>query len=189
MPSITTKIISDKNLSKKEMDLMNKWRKSEFGENEVKNFKKDYFPGAKFFFVKDGKEIVAFGGLRDIPIDYLGKKYKILGICNIIAIKKGKGYGRILISAMVDFLKRTGKTGLGFTGKTEFFKKSGLKTKELFGKRFALMDPKTGEIKFEEKGDEGDGIYLDGKDSFIKKVLSTKQIVYYSIPGIAMPHW
>ena len=95
MQKIIIEIIKHNELPKRYEILMNKWRKKEFGPNEIKDFKKDYLPGAIFFFVKDNNKIVAFGGLRKITIHYLGKKYRILGICNIVSIKKGKGYGRL----------------------------------------------------------------------------------------------
>lgn len=178
MQGIAIEIIRDKDLPKKYTVLMNKWRKKEFGRKEIKNFKKDYFPSAKFFFVKDDKNIVAFGCLRDISMRYLGKTYNILGICNIVSIQKGRGYGLILINAMIDYLKKTGKTGLGFTAVSGFFKKAGLSVKSNFIKRFIYINPIT---KEEIIDDEGDGIYYDGKDHFIKKVLSTKSIVYINI--------
>jgi hypothetical protein len=181
MEDYIVEIIDDKDLSGEYMNLMNKSRVIEFGEDEVKDFKKDYFPSSKFFFVKVKKEIMAFGALRDISIDYLGKKYEILGICNIISIVKKKGYGKILILAIIDYLKKTGKTGLGFTLKTEFFKKAGLKTEKDFIKRFVYIDPLT---KKEVIDNEGDGIYFNGKDDFIKEVLSTDSIVYINIH-----HW
>jgi GNAT superfamily N-acetyltransferase len=182
-------IVQDKNLSKPQMDLMNKWRKKEFGKGNVKNYKKDYWPGAKFFFLKDGKEIVAFGALRDISVQYLGKDYKILGICNIIAIQKGKGYGKALIQNMIKFAKKKSKTALGFCAneKAKFYEKAGLKVKKHFTWRFALKNPKTGRLKF----DSGDciGIYIEGKDRLIKKIISTKAVCTYYLPDIKGPHW
>lgn len=177
----------NKNLSEKEKQIINKWRKKEFGPQEVKNFKKDYEPNTEWFFVEDNNKIVAFGGLRPITINYLGKKYKIFGICSIISIKKRKGYGKKLIAGMIDYAKRNGKTILGFTTKTKFFRNAGLRTKRNFTWRFALKNPKTGKIKF-DSGD-CDGIYYEGKDNFIKKILKTKSIVYYHLPDIKMPHW
>ena len=92
---------------------------------------------------------------------------------------------------MINHLKKTGKTGLGFCGRqnTKFYGKAGLKTKRLFGGRFALKNPKTGEVRFEEKGDEGDGLWYDGKDKLISKMLRTKGIGYYYLPNIKSPHW
>jgi hypothetical protein len=189
MEKIIIEIIKDKDLPKKYMDVMNKGRVGEWGEKNRKNFKKDYWPGAKFFFVKDGKEIAAFGALRDVAINYLGKKYKILGICNIISVVKGKGYGQILISSMITYLKKTGKTGLGFCGhkNSEFYRKAGLDVKKSFTWRFASKNPKTSEIKF-DSGD-CDGICIEGKDKLIEKVFSTKGVGYYWLPDVNEPHW
>jgi len=189
MQKITIEIIKHNELPKKYEVLMNKWRKKEFGLNEIKDFKKDYLPGAIFFFVKDKKEIVAFGGLRKITIDYLGKKYNILGICNIVSIKKGKGYGQLLISAMISYLKKRGKTGVGFCSKniSKFYGKAGLKVVRNLTQRFVWKNPRTGETKIDEEG--GDGIYIEGKDKFIQKILSTKGLAYYYLLDIKKPHW
>jgi len=83
--------------------------------------------------------------LRSVKIEYLGKTYNIKGICSTISIVKGKGYGRMMVKAMINYLKKKGKTGLGFTGETEFFKKVGLGTKKNFIRRFVYRNPKTGE--------------------------------------------
>lgn len=173
--------IKNKNLTKSQKDFINRNRIKEFGKKEKKDFKKDYEPETSWFFVKKENKIVAFGGLRPIKIKYLGKTYNILGICSIISVKKRKGYGKILMSFMVDYSKKTGKTLLGFTEKTEFFRKAGLGTKKDFIKRFVYLNPKTGKIEIDN---DGDGVYYNGKDNFIKEVLLTKSIVY-----IDVMHW
>lgn len=178
---IKIQIKSGKNLSEKEMNLMNDARIREFGKDESKNFKKDYPLTTKYFFVMDKKDILAFGLLRPIRISYLGKNYSILGICSIISIKKIRGFGKILIQSMIEYLKKTGKTGLGFTVKPEFFRKSGLKVKKYFIKKFIYENPLTKEKIIDE---EGDGIYYNGKDNFIKNVLSNKSKVHTNIA-----HW
>ena len=175
---IKIEIKKGKNLLKKDMDLMNKARIKEFGKGEIKNWKKDYPLTTNYFFVKDRKKVMAFGLLRPIKIRYINKNYNILGICSIISIKKGRGYGEILIESMINYPKKKNKTGLGFTGKTKFFKKVGLKTKKDFIKRFKYRNPRTSKIKIDN---DGDGIYYNGQDNFIKKVLSTKLIIYINI--------
>ena len=80
---------------------------------------------------------------------------------------------------MTDYLKKKGKTGLGFTLKSDFFKKVGLNIKKSFIKRFVYRNPDT---KEEIMDNDGDGIYYNGKDNFIKKVLSNKSIIYIDIP-------
>lgn len=175
---ILIKIKDIEELTKEDMTFINSCREREYGQEAVMDFKKDYSPSAKFFFVINNNKIIAFGTLRDISINYLDKKYDILGICNILSIEKGKGYGKVLIKNMIDFLKKKGKTGLGFTTKTDFFRKAGLKIEKDFIKRFIYKNPKT---KEEIIDNEGDGIYYEGKDDFIKKVLSTKYPVYIDI--------
>ena len=178
-----------KKLTSYEKTLMNKIRVREGGKGCKKDFNKDYPSGTVFFFVKERGKILAFGGLEPIKINYLGKDYNILGICNIFSVEKGKGYGSILIKEMIKYLKKKGKTGLGFTGAIKFFKKVGLKTRKDFGKRFALRNPKTGKMRFAKKGDEGDGIYYEGKDRLISKMLKTKSVGYYWLPRLKELHF
>lgn len=169
-----------KNLSKRYVNLMNKYRKKEFGPKEVMDLKKNEH-NSTFFFVKEKKEIVAFGILKPICIDYLGKKYNILGFRSGIAIKKGKGYGKILMQARIKQCHKEGKTGLGFCLRRNlgFFEKCGLQVEKSFIKRFCYINPVTKKIK---KDNIGDGLYYNGKDNFIKKVLSTKSLVYTNVP-------
>jgi len=178
---MATLIKKNKNLTKSERKLINKNRIKDFGIKEKKDFNKDYEPDTLWFFVKDKRKTVALGGLRPINITYLSKRYKIWGICSIISIEKGKGYGRKLIKSMINYCRKTGKSALGFTEKTEFFKKVGLGTKKDFIKRFIYKNPETQEELIDN---DGDGIYYSDQDNFIKKVLSTKSKVY-----IEVIHW
>jgi len=170
------KIKKNKNLSKAEKELINKNRIKEF--NDPKDFSKDYEPETLWFFLKNNGKVVALGGLRPITASYLGKTYKLGGICSIISIVKGKGYGSYLMSFMIDHSRKTGKTILGFTGKTEFFRKADLGTKKNFIRRFIYKNPKTGEKVIDN---DGDGFYYEGKDKFISKVLSGKKPVYINV--------
>jgi hypothetical protein len=167
-----------KKLTRSEMDLMNKWRRKEFGPNESKDFKKDFPTNTKFFFVKENNKIMAFTGLMPIKIKHFGKTYNILGICNLVSVKKKLGYGRILIGAMLVYIRKNKKSALGFTGQTIFCRKAGLGVKKDFIKRFRYKNPITGKIEIDN---DGDGIYINGKDNFIKEILSTKSFVYIDI--------
>ena len=171
--NVSLEIVENKNLATEQKIIINKARKKNFGKHNVKEFFKDYEPGTKWFFVKNGKQVVALGGIRPINVEHLGKYYKIGGICSIISLKKKKGYGRILMSFMVDYSIRTGKTILGFTGQTKFFRKADLGTEKDFIKRFVWIKP-DGEKSYDNKGD---GIYYEGKDKFISRVLKTKSPV------------
>jgi len=168
-----------KNLTKKEKELIDKQRVKEFGKKAVRSWEKDP-PMTDVFFIKDNKEIVAFGMLMPIKINYQNKNYNILGISSVLSIKKKKGYGKKLIQAMMEHAKKKGKTMLGFCGKKNitFYEKAGLKSKKNFIRRFVYKNLKTGK-KVVDK--DGDGIYYEGKDKFISKVMKTKSIVYINI--------
>ncbi len=178
--SISIEVIKNENLSKSQKEMINSARVREWGEDERKDFSKDYETDMRWYFVKDKGKVVSLGGLRPVKINYLGKRYNILGICTIISLVKGKGYGKILISFMKNHAYKTGKTILGFTNKTEFYKKAGLKNKKDLIRRFVYVKP-NGEKVYDN---EGDGIYYEGKDNFVSNILKTKRLV-----EIKVLHW
>ena len=169
--SIETKKTDE--LSRKEMKLMNLYREREFGKSELKDFKRDY-PDSLFFFLKQGDTILAFGTLVPLGITYLGKDYKILGICNIVSTEKGRGYGRMLVYDMIKYLDKEEKTGLGFCphNVSEFYNNCGFNMDKNLVGRFKFQ----GELP-EERKNESDLIYHEGPDNFIDKVSSTEDIV------------
>jgi N-acetylglutamate synthase-like GNAT family acetyltransferase len=185
---LEVKIKKGKSLIPSEIKTMANSRIKQYGNNRI-NFKEQ--KKSTFFFVKDNKKIVAFGMLKPITMDYNKKDYKILGIGNILSIKKGKGYGKIIMQEILNYLKKKGKTGLGFCGRKNmpFYEKCGFNTKKRLGLRFALKDIKTGEIRGEDPDDVGDGLYYEGKDKLISKMLKTKSIGYYWVPNLDEPHW
>jgi hypothetical protein len=175
--AIEIDIKANEELSKGEQDLMNTSKSKEYGSRyQRKDFKKDY-PNSIFFFVKDDDKIVAFGAFRKLTLEFRGKKYKILGICNILTIKRGVGYGRILIAAMIKYLKKTGKTGLGFCHptRTMFYRKAGLGIRREFIRRVVYKNPTTGKLEPEH---HADGVYYEGRDKLITKMLAGKSIAY-----------
>ncbi|MBW3012562.1 hypothetical protein KY311_05220 [Candidatus Woesearchaeota archaeon] len=175
-----TEIKLSRNLTKSEKAFVNRQRVREFGKRAVRSWKADP-PQTKVFFLKDKNKVAAFCMLIPIRINYLKKKYSILGIASFISVEKGKGHGKSLVKEIIKYSRKTGKTALGFTEKTAFFKKAGLGTKKGLIKRFIYKNPKTGKEIIDNKGD---GIYFNGRDNFIKKVLSRKDIVYINIM-----HW
>ena len=178
---ITIETKKVKELSSAEMNLMNKGRIINFGEETYKDWKKEYPLNSDVIFVKNNSRIAAFLVLRPIKINYLNQEYNILGICSVIALEQGRNYGRILVSAAISYCQSKNKTCLGFTNKTGFFKKAGFGTEVGFIKRFVYVNPKTKEKIVDE---DGDGIFYNGKDNFIQKVLSTKSII-----KIPILHW
>jgi len=164
-------------LTKKEEDLMNKNKKKEWPKSyRIKNFKKEY-PNSVFFFVKENNKIIAFGTLRNLTLEYKRKKYKIFGICNIFTIKRRQGYGKVVISVIIDYAKKYKKTALGFCSpKTSgFYAKAGLKIGKNLILKVVYKDPKTGELKPEYNAD---GLYYEGKDKLVSKLIKGKVPAY-----------
>ncbi|MGK0232317.1 MAG: hypothetical protein ACI9P9_000400 [Patescibacteria group bacterium] len=177
-PTIET--TRNKNLTLAQKRIINNARIQEWGKFATKNFTTDFEPNTIWFVVKHNKKTVALGGLRPIKIKHNKTTYNILGICSIISLVKKKGYGKILMASMVDHSIKTGKTLLGFTDQTKFFQKIKLDTKKGFIKRFIYITKKGEEIH----DNDGDGIYYQGKEKCITKILKSKSPVY-----IAVEHW
>ncbi len=170
---LETEIKKGKDVSSYLKRSWNKIMKKTFGSSPLENFSKDIF-----FKVKDEKKLVVMGALTPVRIKYLGKTYNILGITEIVALKRKKGYGKILMQEILKYVEKTGKTAVGFTGDrtSPFYKKCGLKIKPGMVKKF-VYTPKNKaeekEVKYALKNDS-DVIYIERKDKFITKVASSK---------------
>ena len=173
--TIKIEIKSNKKITKKESEMMYLAKKKEFGSQDIRDFRKGY-PNSVFFFVKDGRETAAFGALRKLTLEFEGKKCKILGICNIFTIKRGQGYGKILMRGVIRYIKKSGKTGLGFCihDKMEFYRKAGFKVKKDLIEKVVYKNPE-GKLELEY---DADALYIDGKDKFVSKLIASKEISY-----------
>ncbi|MBU0760138.1 MAG: GNAT family N-acetyltransferase [Nanoarchaeota archaeon] len=163
-------------LKKKELDFMNVQRKREYGKSAMMNFRKED-KKAVFILVKDEGKVVAFGMLKPVKVEYKGKKYEILGMGRGLAIKKGREYGRLLQAARIYYMKKKDKTAVAFTDRSNlgFFEKVGFKTKRHLIKRFRYKNPKTGEIVIDN---DGDGVYYEGKDKLVSKIIKGKGVAF-----------
>ncbi|MFH0808191.1 MAG: hypothetical protein V1888_01075 [archaeon] len=173
-------LVRNRYLSEKEKAAINDARVANWGEGALKDFDEDYESDTLWIFVRDEGKIVSLGGMRPIEINYLGKCYNIFGICSTISVVRGKGYGKVMIGGMLDYIKQTGKSALGFTTQTEFFVKAGFKAEKDFIKRFVWVKG-NGERVLDN---EGDGIFWNGKDGFLKRVLESDSLV-----EIGIEHW
>jgi predicted GNAT family N-acyltransferase len=174
IPNLKVEIVKSKDLNKKDKHTLEELRVKEFGEENRKDFKKDYEPDTLWVMIKKKDKIVSFGGIRPIKLKYQGKFYHIGGMCSTISVIKKKGYGKIMVNVMKDYSEETGKTILGFTNQTKFFEKAGLGTKKKFIKRFIWIKS-NGEKIYDN---DGDGIYYEGKDKLISKMLKNKFPAY-----------
>lgn len=180
-----------KNLTKKEWELMDSERKRQYGKTTTL-FNRKYHKESSFFFVKNEKKIVAFGFLRPVEVTFKDKNYDIFAMGGIMVVKeeRGKNYGTILIQNMIKFSKKTGKTILGFCGEEEakFYKKAGLKSKNDFSLKLEMENPKTRQ-RIPDLDGACPGIYFEGEDKLITKVIKSKGIATYWMPDIKEPHF
>ena len=160
-----------KDLTSKELSIMNNSRIKEYGKQEKIDFKKADSNG-EFIFVKDNGEIKAFGMMKPVKVELDGKKYVIYGIGRDLSLEKGKGYGRALNEARITKLKKTGKTGIAFTSthNIRFFEKVGYKIERNGIRKFLYKNPK-GELI---EDNDGEMVYYEGKDKFVTKLLKSK---------------
>ncbi len=84
---------------------------------------------------------------------------------------------------ILNYLKNEGKTGLGFCSRetSGFYKKCGFKIVKDLALRFRYKYA-TPEEEQAELEDGGDGICHNGKDNFIKKILSRNDLIYIDVP-------
>jgi hypothetical protein len=125
----------------------------------------------KFFLLKNNTSVLALGALLEVsPVIFNGDKYSISGFVNVVANVKGRGYGKQVITAMIDYLITHDKTGLGFCmlKNKEFYENCGLEVITDITQRFVCRNGA-------EKITNQDGqiiFYQDSSDHFMKNVLA-----------------
>lgn len=129
-----------KNLSQEVIKLMVKNRIREYGEN-TKDFENNE-QDSIFFFLKKDQEIQAFGMLKPVTLYSSSKEYKIMGIGNIMALEKGKGYGKLLMDHIRNYLDEHDFVGIGNSYKTnfDFYNKCGFRFIPRVVDRFVYVD-------------------------------------------------
>src|SRR5258706_7705647 len=109
------KIKHGKDLTADELETINKTRQLEFQSSTIFDTNNaQYFYEHIFFLVEENNKIHAFGLFLETNITFLSVTYKIFGIASIVSLQKGKGYGKILMEGMKDFVMKSGKTPSGF---------------------------------------------------------------------------
>jgi hypothetical protein len=78
-----------------------------------------------------------------------------------------------MVNAMMNQSKKMDRTIIGFTGKTKFFAKCGWGTKKDFIRRFVWVK-KNGEREYDP---DGDGVFYEGSDKLVSKVLKGKGFI------------
>ena len=174
-----------KDLTQAELDTINKYRKKEF--DHQKSWTKEKLglrKGHLFFLLRDeNSALLAFCRLRPIELIFMNNQFNILGLSTVISTEKGKGYGKALMKHIIEYVVEQGKTMIGFCEAKNrgFYLKSGLKIIEDGCLRFIYVNKQGRRI-----GDDGDVIYLEGKDGFVEEIMKypTEKVISNYVP-----HW
>lgn len=105
---------------------MVRYRIREYGKN-TKNFE-ELERDSLFFFLWEGsqkgppedKAIKAFGMLKPVDLYYGDNVVPILGIGNVMAVEKSRGYGTVLMDHIRRYLERNRAVGLGNSHQDNF---------------------------------------------------------------------
>lgn len=181
-PNIKVEIISGKDLSQENLDLINKYRKIRLDRISIWDHQSNnYFHERLFFLVKNNNKLVSFGTLRSIKIYIDKQEIEIMGIQAVISIIQGKGYGKILMHEMIKYAEENKLILVGFCEhrNAEFYIKSRLEVFENKNLNFVFVKENG-----EEYTEEGDVIYYSANGSNIKEALLKNEKIKHFIP-----HW
>jgi hypothetical protein len=176
------KIIEEvgKNVGKDLINFMISQRIKEYGEN-TKDFENNEQESI-FFFLKEGEKIKAFGMLKPVIIYCSSREYKIMGLGNMIAIEKSRGYGTILMNHIKAYLRKHNYSCIGNTHKDnfEFYKKCEFLFIPGLVKRFVYIDEQG---KQEAKNDWSDyEMFVLDDNNQIQEVINSKSNIFIKVP-------
>lgn len=168
---VKTSIIFGKDLSQQELQLINAARVREFNSSYVIAPTNTNKEGKNLFvLIKDEENtLVSFARLKiDIRLSFDKKFYTIIGISSVIALEKKKGYGKLLVKTIKDYILQQKKTAIGFCDpkNSPFYEKCGLYILKNGVERFIYLDENDKPVP----GKPGDMLYIAGEDDFIQRM-------------------
>lgn len=151
----------------------------EYGKN-TKNFEKDE-QDSIFFFLYKREEIKAFGMLKPVVLYYKDKKYPIMGVANVMAIEKSKGYGTKIMNALTDYLEENNLAAVGntYVDNFVFYEKCGY---TFFPPLIERMFYKTPEGKEKQTERENYNMFVYDSKSKLKEIINGKGKIIIKVP-------
>lgn len=177
-----TLIIPGSEITDEDLKIINEQRVIKFDAKEIwdHSTNKD-FHNWLFVLVKENQELKAFGDMEDVELHFDNLTLPILGVGGIASIEEGKGYGKLLMQAMVSYAKENEETLVGFCDPQNrgFYLKCGLKIKEDGNLNFIHKKEDGTEIT-----DSGDVLYYSENDNEVTKAIESNKKIFHLIP-----HW
>lgn len=174
-------IILGKDLPDDTIEQMNAQRIHEYGEN-TKNFRKNE-QQSTFFFLKDDAEWKAFGMLKPLILTFRDQPYDILGIGNIIAVDKGNGHGKTLMTEIKHYLQAHDAIGLGFCerDRSGFYLKCAYEVTANLSQRFRYQFAHVDGSR-EQLNRPLDVLCFDPNQQFMELLKSSDDLIYSNVP-------
>ncbi|MDD2646960.1 MAG: GNAT family N-acetyltransferase [Patescibacteria group bacterium] len=166
------KIKRGRQLSK---EFIKQWNTAVDREFECNEFldpqKRNSFSKDIFFILTEKKKIKSIARIKEYSVIFEEKRYKVLGITDMVSLKKGHGYGIKLVKSMIRYIKKTKKTEISFCHpkNTNFYKKGGFIIIKNAVKQFYYKD-KSGKV-IKNNWDK-DLLCINGTDNLINKIKS-----------------
>jgi len=166
-------VLIGKELSVGDLETINHYRVLEFSSKNPVDPKSGNDAWTEpFFLVQVDRELVSFGTLHFLKLDFKGHSYDVLGVATIISVKKGQGYGSVLMNHIKAYIQGSRLTAIGFCdpGVSEFYMKCGLSIIKSGIKHFEFHDA-YGKLIAAEHPDD-DVLYVEGKDGLVSKLMN-----------------
>lgn len=135
-----------------------------------------------YFLVHHEDDFVAFGRLHTVSVNSDGIPETILGIASIAALQKERGYGRILMQGMRDYIEESGQTAVGFCDPaiSGFYEACGYSILRNGVQRFTYLDALGQAFPVQHPND--DVLYVNGGSSLINPDNAEQQIFAFRAP-------
>ncbi len=181
---LRTEILLGKDLPEEVIKMMEDQRVKEYGEN-TKDFRNKEREST-FFFLKGDDEIKAFGMLKPVTLYYKDRSYPIMGIANVIAIEKSKGWGKVLMQKITEYLEINIIPGMGntYSGNFEFYKKCGYTFVPDLLQRMVYVKDNGKEETTETHTEEGEdySMFIYDSQNILKEVVEGDKRVVIKVP-------
>jgi hypothetical protein len=163
-------VVLGRDLSPEEIRLINHYRKLEFNSQNPIAPNPDNDDWQKpYFLLRDRDDLVAFGRLHSIDVEFRETRYEILGIATIIAIIKGSGFGRELMNEIKLYVNQSGKTAIGFCDPkvSGFYEKCGY---SILQEGMSHFDFSVQDRRIAPPHPHDYVLYLDGRDRLMQAI-------------------
>ena len=181
---LRTEILLGKDLPEEVIKMMEDQRVKEYGEN-TKDFRNKEREST-FFFLKGNDEVKAFGVLKPVNLYCEAQSYPIMGITNVIAVEKSKGWGKVLMKQITEYLERNKIPGMGntYSGNFEFYKKCGYTFVPDLLQRMVYVKDNEEEVRTETRTEEGEdySMFIYDSQNILKDVVEGNKRVVIKVP-------